>query len=37
MSHAALDDPVDAEPGERLSAPVEEDSVTCGTAVDQLH
>ena len=36
LGRAALDDPVDAEPGERLSAPVEEDSVTCGTALDQF-
>ena len=36
LGRAALDDSVDAEPGERLSAPVEEDSLICGTAVDQL-
>ena len=36
LGRAALDDRVDAEPGERLPAPVEEDSVICGTAVDQF-
>ena len=36
LGRAALDDPVAPEPGERFSAPVEEDSVICGTAVDQL-
>ena len=36
LGRAALDDRVEAEPGERLLAPVEEDSVICGTAVDQF-
>ena len=36
LGRAAPDDRVDAEPGERLPAPVEEDSVICGTAVDQF-
>ena len=36
LGRAALDDPVDAEPGERLPAPVKEDRAIGGTAVDQF-